>query len=135
MVRFNGAFLWYNAAQISVGDDDSGLRAVLESADGPVAQLDRASDFGSEGWGFDSLRGRHSKSRFCHSRYIITRKGSCKRQLRSSSSLSLAPALWLLVSGHVSRCNGTCGAKYGTRSWISGHDHHDGDRHVHLLSA
>jgi hypothetical protein len=25
----------------------------------PVAQLDRASDFGSEGWGFDSLRGRH----------------------------------------------------------------------------
>src|SRR5713226_2062768 len=31
-------------------------------ADGPVAQLDRASDFGSEGWGFDSLRGRHSKS-------------------------------------------------------------------------
>src|SRR5713226_3273122 len=25
---------------------------------GPVAQLDRASDFGSEGWGFDSLRGR-----------------------------------------------------------------------------
>src|SRR5467141_1694667 len=59
MVRFNGAFLWYNAAQISVGDDDSGLRAVLESAHGPVAQLDRASDFGSEGWGFDSLRGRH----------------------------------------------------------------------------
>jgi hypothetical protein len=31
MVRFNGAFSWYNAAQISVGDDDSGLRAVLES--------------------------------------------------------------------------------------------------------
>ena len=30
---------------------------VLEN--GPVAQLDRASDFGSEGWGFDSLRGRH----------------------------------------------------------------------------
>ncbi len=22
----------------------------------PLAQLDRASDFGSEGWGFDSLR-------------------------------------------------------------------------------
>src|SRR5216684_3150294 len=33
-------------------------------ADGPVAQLDRASDFGSEGWGFDSLRGRHSKGWF-----------------------------------------------------------------------
>ena len=25
---------------------------------GPVAQLDRASVFGTEGWGFDSLRGR-----------------------------------------------------------------------------
>src|SRR5271166_1040013 len=36
----------------------------MPPADGPVAQLDRASDFGSEGWGFDSLRGRHSKSRF-----------------------------------------------------------------------
>src|SRR6266436_1278122 len=28
------------------------------TSSGPVAQLDRASDFGSEGWGFDSLRGR-----------------------------------------------------------------------------
>src|SRR6266436_1479554 len=82
MVRFNGAFLWYNAAQISVGDDDSGLRAVLESAHGPVAQLDRASDFGSEGWGFDSLRGRHSKSRFATCK--VTRKRSCKRQFCSS---------------------------------------------------
>ena len=26
---------------------------------GPVAQLDRASVFGTEGWGFKSLRGRH----------------------------------------------------------------------------
>ena len=25
----------------------------------PVAQLDRASDYGSEGWGFDSLQARH----------------------------------------------------------------------------
>ena len=32
---------------------------------GPVAQLDRASDFGSEGWGFDSLRGRHSHALDC----------------------------------------------------------------------
>ena len=29
-----------------------------ESARAPVAQLDRASDFGSEGWGFESLRAR-----------------------------------------------------------------------------
>ena len=34
-------------------------RAPGSRKDGPVAQLDRASDFGSEGWGFDSLRGRH----------------------------------------------------------------------------
>ena len=27
---------------------------------GPVAQLDRASVFGTEGWGFEPLRGRHS---------------------------------------------------------------------------
>jgi hypothetical protein len=37
----------------------------LKSLHGPVAQLDRASDFGSEGWGFDSLRGRH-----CHSFHV-----------------------------------------------------------------
>ena len=29
----------------------------------PVAQLDRASDFGSEGWGFDSLRAYSAKLR------------------------------------------------------------------------
>lgn len=28
----------------------------------PVAQLDRAADFGSTGWGFDSLRARLGKS-------------------------------------------------------------------------
>jgi hypothetical protein len=28
----------------------------------PVAQPDRASDFGSEGWGFESLQARH----FCN---------------------------------------------------------------------
>ncbi len=28
----------------------------------PVAQPDRASDFGSEGWGFESLQARHSSS-------------------------------------------------------------------------
>jgi hypothetical protein len=36
--------------------------SVVEFENGPVAQLDRASDFGSEGWGFDSLRGRHCSS-------------------------------------------------------------------------
>ena len=33
------------------------VRVPLRAQDSaPVAQLDRASDFGSEGWGFDSLR-------------------------------------------------------------------------------
>jgi hypothetical protein len=33
-----------------------GKDAYLGQYNAPVAQLDRASDFGSEGWGFDSLR-------------------------------------------------------------------------------
>ena len=33
---------------------------VLVPPDAPLAQLDRASDYGSEGWGFDSLRAHHS---------------------------------------------------------------------------
>ena len=35
---------------------------VLYLKDGPVAQLDRASVFGTEGWEFEPLRGRHSIS-------------------------------------------------------------------------
>src|SRR3982074_3651306 len=122
---FNGAFLWYNAGQISVGNDDSGPRAVLESADGPVAQLDRASDFGSEGWGFDSLRGHHSKKPIRRS-CTHSGKRSCER---------LAPALWLLASGYISTCHGTYGANYGTCSWVSGHDRNDGDGHLRVVSA
>ncbi len=34
----------------------AGLRVAL--ADAPVAQLDRAPDYGSGGWGFESLRAR-----------------------------------------------------------------------------
>jgi hypothetical protein len=32
------------------------FHTLYSSPSAPVAQLDRASDFGSEGWGFDSLR-------------------------------------------------------------------------------
>ena len=32
----------------------------LKMSDAPLAQLDRASDYGSEGWGFDSLKARHA---------------------------------------------------------------------------
>ena len=34
----------------------------LENTRAPVAQLDRASDYGSEGWEFESLRARHDAS-------------------------------------------------------------------------
>jgi hypothetical protein len=30
-------------------------------SNGPVAQLNSASDFGSEGWGFESLRGHYKR--------------------------------------------------------------------------
>ena len=39
----------------------------------PVAQLDRASDYGSEGWGFDSLQARHLftfRKKYNHGRRI-----------------------------------------------------------------
>ena len=32
---------------------------------GPVAQLDRASVFGTEGWGFEPLRGHHHANSVC----------------------------------------------------------------------
>ena len=38
-------------------------RAILCPAQGAlIAQLDRASDYGSEGWGFESLSARHLDS-------------------------------------------------------------------------
>src|SRR6185312_4524227 len=36
----------------------------LRNQRAPVAQLDRASDYGSEGWEFESLRARHDATRF-----------------------------------------------------------------------
>ena len=35
----------------------------------PVAQLDRVLDYGSRGWGFDSLRARHFPKKFKHQFY------------------------------------------------------------------
>ena len=37
---------------------DITISAVAAGSDALVAQLDRASDYGSEGWGFESLRAR-----------------------------------------------------------------------------
>ena len=34
----------------------------LQAQNGSVAQLNRASDYGSEGWGFESLRSHKKKS-------------------------------------------------------------------------
>ena len=49
----------------------------------PVAQLDRASDFGSEGWGFKSLRARPRnpiKSKiYCHFGGDRPQSGSSKK--------------------------------------------------------
>ena len=42
----------YEGVVCQINAIDAALRAA------PVAQLDRASDFGSEGWGFESLRAR-----------------------------------------------------------------------------
>src|SRR6201999_3450469 len=43
----------------------------------PLAQLDRAADFGSAGWGFDSLRAHHLAS---------TRPGQRRRMKRRRTS-------------------------------------------------
>ena len=44
----------HRTKDIVLGDDSGGTGILLILA--PVAQLDRASDYGSGGWGFESLR-------------------------------------------------------------------------------
>ena len=39
---------------------DKKYRILYNPARAPIAQLDRASAFGAEGWGFESLWARHS---------------------------------------------------------------------------
>jgi hypothetical protein len=46
------------AGSSPVGHPTSILDLRLKIRAVPVAQLDRASDFGSEGWGFESLQAR-----------------------------------------------------------------------------
>ena len=38
---------------------------------GPVVQLDRISDFGSDGWGFESLRGHPSGKLVIFNRFSV----------------------------------------------------------------
>ena len=42
--------------QTNISETDISIKFSLEEILAPVAQLDRASDFGSEGWGFESLQ-------------------------------------------------------------------------------
>ncbi len=49
--------LFGNSISNRLGAVDAAV-AVCLMRSAPVAQLDRASDYGSEGWGFDSLRAR-----------------------------------------------------------------------------
>ena len=46
----------YNLAKVGVAGSNPVFRSKSYA---PVAQLDRASDYGSEGYGFDSFRARH----------------------------------------------------------------------------
>ena len=60
----SGEDLWLrpgpNGGKVPSGPSTGPARRVYHGGPAPLAQLDRASDFGSEGWGFDSLRARHS---------------------------------------------------------------------------
>jgi hypothetical protein len=77
------------------------LCRVLEfERNGPVAQLDRASDFGSEGWGFDSLRGRHFR---VTTPLLRPRPRPVRMSLRSQPAHSDCPASGMLNQRHVHR--------------------------------
>ena len=55
--------------RLSIVDlSSSNRKSEIENFTVPVAQPDRASDFGSEGWGFESLQARHFLG-FCR-RYV-----------------------------------------------------------------
>lgn len=45
----------------------------LHTQIGHVAQLDRASDYGSEGWGFDSFRGHRSLFAVCEEAFLFSK--------------------------------------------------------------
>src|SRR3954471_10659092 len=64
-------------------------RVILEA---PVAQLDRASDFGSEGWGFKSLRARQNLAPF--ERFL----NSTNHKRRSGGDRELPPHLRRFLS-------------------------------------
>ena len=58
---------------------------------GPVAQLDRASVFGTEGWGFKSLRGRHFE---LHRRKELPASSRSDHAMARSIPLIQFPFFW-----------------------------------------
>jgi hypothetical protein len=73
------------------------LRFIQVLSEAPVAQLDRASDFGSEGWGFEPLRAHccaapllnldrpvHSRSHAAVNRAVIRERSDVVESARRS---------------------------------------------------
>ena len=61
-------------------------------SDAPVAQLDRASDSGSEGWGFESLRAYHKNNHTfrCGYFYGYREDFTCPAEVNSACTKGLA---------------------------------------------
>ena len=68
----------------------------------PVAQLDRASDFGSEGWGFKSLRAYSEKLRVSRSEFRVTSCEIISTYIsRNFTPETLNPKLEMILSRRV----------------------------------
>ena len=57
--RFSSADFRFRGKDRQVLCPIGNLKLKIANFTVPVAQLDRASDFGSEGWGFETLQARH----------------------------------------------------------------------------
>ncbi len=81
----------------------------------PVAQPDRASDFGSEGWGFESLQARHllqgtyadfaaiKKKCVCHLLATFKAKGRVGTRRRAGADASTMPRAYVRSFGKAGR--------------------------------
>ena len=124
----------------------------------PVAQLDRASDFGSEGWGFESSRARASPQTPCGTTWNPSSPAQARiRQSRDNSCVS--GTSWVTGPLHRSlpggQANGTmlrndagnpqhprrvdslhCGEDHSlTGGWIRSEAHAPGDNEIALRLA
>ncbi len=82
----------------------------------PVAQLDRAPDYGSGGWGFESLRARQQKHRAANW-YLKGQstmfKPTLRRTQRMISVLFWAGSLSLLLSACVTSSTDSTTSRFG----------------------